>query len=93
MLSNSDNYEVAMGLLLSHGIPEEDVALWEAQFDTVPPEMLLLFIETIGENKEALVLATENLKKKMAAGTDKAQIRKIVEEEERELLEKLLKED
>ena len=81
MLTKEEFISNAEAILKQGNLSSADAALWHGVFESVSPAAISLFIDIAQDDTTLLPFLTENLKKKIDAGTDPEKINKIVEEE------------
>ncbi|KKU52215.1 MAG: hypothetical protein A3H69_05230 [Candidatus Sungbacteria bacterium RIFCSPLOWO2_02_FULL_47_9] len=82
MKSKQELIKKGHSILDGAGLSAEDLELWKGVLLQAPTINLVLFVDAFGKNKELLLLTTDMLKKKIAAGTDTGKILNLVSEEE-----------
>lgn len=84
--------EKAQEIVANSALSQEDKQMWFVHFEGAPQEALELFIELFDNDQTELPLATNSLRKKIAAGNDIERIKSIVHEE-RQMIQDTINED
>lgn len=84
--------EKAQEIVANSALSQEDKQMWFVHFENAPQEALELFIELFDNDQAELPLATNSLRKKIAAGNDIERIKAIVHEE-RQMIQDTINED
>lgn len=78
--------EKAEEIIQIHGLSDEDIIIWKKQLTVLSSDNLSLFIEIFENDSMLLILATKNMKKKLAAGNDPQKIQVVIDEEKKEIM-------
>lgn len=76
----------AYPLLDNADLPQEDKDLWREYLSKTSADAIFIFIDMVEEDSSILPLATEGLKKRIAAQSDQEALKKVYEEERDSLL-------
>ncbi|MEK7576180.1 MAG: hypothetical protein AAB482_00640 [Patescibacteria group bacterium] len=87
MMQKEELITKAEAILQGGGVAGDDLIMWQSVLARVSSAAVSLFIDIMSEDEDALVMLTDNLKKKIAAGDDPAKIQEIVSDEEAQLVE------
>ena len=84
--------EKAQEIVANSDLSQEDKQMWFVHFESAPQEALELFIELFDNDQTELPLATNSLRKKIAAGSDIERIKAVVHEEQ-QMIKDAIEED
>ncbi len=80
-MDKDELFSLAEDVLSDSSLSTEDKVMWEQKLLGASAERLNMFISTVVENEEVLILATKSLKKQLEAEGDDEAMKKVLDDE------------